>query len=277
MTEFAEKSQVNFVRNVRPRLQRLFPNKYKGKDGMQQLLRDVRYIKIAVNGKIPLVSDNDRKNFQLLIEKGKNKVSADFGSCSTGNLLEKTETDMEHFPTTFDSSEDDDEVSNNKTSTTQASVNKLSSCTITKSAAEINAQYETLPPHLSSPPAIPVTNQYEASFHQYPYYPQPFSGNVNYFSPANVYPHQIFPPTQATPLPLNVFSNFFNPAMALPSQLNNTDFAMIQEHNMEPDKKTTEPNVVSLPNINENVAGEKSHQTLMELANAALQSPGKRT
>ena len=55
---------------------------------MQQLLRDVRYMKIAVDGKIPPVSDNDRENFLSLIKKGKSKVSADFGTSSTGNLLE---------------------------------------------------------------------------------------------------------------------------------------------------------------------------------------------
>jgi hypothetical protein len=277
LTEFAEKSQVNFVRNVRPRLQRLFPNKYKGKDGMQQLLRDVRYMKIAVDGKIPPVSDNDKENFRILIEKGKSKVSADFGTCSTGNILEKREIGMEPFPMTFDSGDEDDEVINSKTSTVQEQVNRPSSCTITKSAAEINAQYEALPTYLSSPPTMPVTNQYEASFHQYPYYLQPFPGNVNHFSPVSAYPHQIFP-TQAMPPPSHVFSNFFHPAMALPSQPNSTDFAMIQEHNTEPDKKKTETSVVSFPNINENVVVEKSHQTLIELANVALQSheEGKR-
>ena len=100
------------MRNVRPRLQRLFPNKYKGKDGMLQLLSDVRYMKIAVDGKIPPVSDNDRENFLSLIKKGKGKVSADFGTSSTGNLLEKTEPGIEDFPMamTFDSSDEDDEV-----------------------------------------------------------------------------------------------------------------------------------------------------------------------
>lgn len=197
MTEFTEKSQVNFVRNVRPRLQRLFPDKYKGKDGMQQLLRDIRYVKIAVDGKIPPVSDNDKENFRSLIRKGKSKVSADFGTCSTGNFLEKTDIGMEDFPMTFDSSDEDDEViSKQQTSTTQPQeqVNRpSSSCTITKSAAEVNAQYEKLPTCLSSPPTMPVTNQYDASFHQYPYYMHPFPSNVNHFSPANAYPHQMFP------------------------------------------------------------------------------------
>jgi hypothetical protein len=55
--------------------------------------------------------------------------------------------------------------------------------------------------------------------------------------------------------------------MALPSQLNARDFAMVQEHNTDYEKKT-ENSVVNRPNINENVAVGKSHQ----LANVALQS-----
>lgn len=234
---------------------------------MQQLLRDVRYMKIAVDGKIPPVSDNDRENFRSLIEKGKNKVSADFGTCSTGNILEKTEVGMEHLPMTFyDSDEDDleDAEVNSKTSTKHEQVNRPCSCTVTKSTAGINEQSETLPTHLSWPPTMPVANQYDSSFHQYPYYLHPFPSNVNHFSPANVYPHQIFP-TQATP------ANFFHPAIALPSQLKATDFAMVQEHNTDYEKKT-ESSVVDRPNIKENVAVENSHQTLIELANVALQS-----
>ena len=120
---------------------------------------------------------------------------------------------------------------------------------------------------------MPVTNQYEASSYQYPYYLQPFPGNVNNFSPVNAYLHQIFP-RQAMPPPLHVYFqiSFTQQWPCLP---NLTDFAMIQEHNMEPDKKKTETSVVSLPNINENVAVERSHQTLIELANVALQSHGE--
>ena len=66
--------------------------------------------------------------------------------------------------------------------------------------------------------------------------------------------------------------------MGLPSQLNATDFAMVQEHDTEPDERKTETSSVNRPNVNENIAVEKSHQMLIELANAALQShdQGKR-
>ncbi len=47
------------------------------------------------------------------------KVSADFGTCSTGNILEKREIGMEPFPMTFDSGDEDDEVINSKMSAIQ--------------------------------------------------------------------------------------------------------------------------------------------------------------
>ena len=44
LKEFYEKNASNFVRNVRPRLRGLFSNVYKGKEGRQKLLREVRYL-----------------------------------------------------------------------------------------------------------------------------------------------------------------------------------------------------------------------------------------
>ena len=79
VTEFAEKNKTNFVRNVRPRLQRHLPELYKGKEGNQKLLRDVRYLKISCNGKIPPVTENDRENLEELIQKGKDKVVSTTG------------------------------------------------------------------------------------------------------------------------------------------------------------------------------------------------------
>ena len=79
LEEFAQKNQTNFTRNVRPRLQRLFPQLYKGKEGMQRLLRDIRFLKISCNGQIPPVTENDEVNLKSLIQRGKNKVSDDVG------------------------------------------------------------------------------------------------------------------------------------------------------------------------------------------------------
>lgn len=74
-----KKSFTNFVRNVRQRLQRLFPDLYKGKDGNQRLLRDVRFLKIACNGNIPEETANKREKLTELIYQGRNKVIKDTG------------------------------------------------------------------------------------------------------------------------------------------------------------------------------------------------------
>lgn len=79
LTEFAEKNKTNFVRNVRPRLQRSFPSLYHGKEGNQKLLRDVRYLKIACDGKIPPITANDGENLEKLVRKGRNKVKENTG------------------------------------------------------------------------------------------------------------------------------------------------------------------------------------------------------
>ena len=74
LKEFYEKNVTNFVRNVRPRLCSLFPNVYKGKEGNQKLLRDVRYLKISCERKIPPVTKDDMEKFEKLISEGKGKV-----------------------------------------------------------------------------------------------------------------------------------------------------------------------------------------------------------
>ena len=77
------KNKTNFIRNVRLRLQRLFPYQYKGKEGMQRLIRDVRFLKISCDGKIPPVTENDRAN-----QKAKRKVSDEMEfTPESGNFL----------------------------------------------------------------------------------------------------------------------------------------------------------------------------------------------
>ena len=63
LKEFYEKNVTNFVRNVRP----------------QKLLRDVRYLKISCEGKIPPVTKDDREKFEKLISEGKGKVFETIG------------------------------------------------------------------------------------------------------------------------------------------------------------------------------------------------------
>ena len=52
---------------MRPILTSLFPLKYEGKDGAQNLQRDLRYIKIATNGQIP--EDQSLENINVILTK----------------------------------------------------------------------------------------------------------------------------------------------------------------------------------------------------------------
>ena len=126
------------------------------------------------------------------------------------------------------------------------------SCTITKSDAGINAQSETLPTHMSSMPTMTETSQCD-SIQQYPYHLHPFHSNVNHFTCQRISVSDL--PTQATPQA--PFPNFFLPAVGLPLQeLNYIDYNTAHEE---------------MTDIQENVSVENRGQTLIELANVALQ------
>ncbi|XP_033763889.1 uncharacterized protein LOC117345053 [Pecten maximus] len=74
---FLETNTTNFVRQVRPQLQ--LKNKYIGKEGLQKLLKDVRFLKIATNGKIPPnLHSMSAEELDDLIAKGKMQVSSKF-------------------------------------------------------------------------------------------------------------------------------------------------------------------------------------------------------
>lgn len=107
LQEFAKKSQTNFIRNVRPRLLRLFPELYKGKDGNQRLLKDTRYLKISCNGKIPDVKADERDHLQQLIRAGKSKVAQDLGMPDdTDNFLIQEENELARLDRVDDSDVD---------------------------------------------------------------------------------------------------------------------------------------------------------------------------
>ena len=98
------------MRNVRPRLLRLFPELYKGKDGNQRLLRDTRYLKISCNGKIPEPTSNERDHLQQLIRAGKSKVVQDLGMDEDAdNFLIDEENELARLDRHSDSDLDQDE------------------------------------------------------------------------------------------------------------------------------------------------------------------------
>lgn len=71
---FQKHNNTNFTTAMRPILKSLFYMKYEGKDGAQNLQRDLRYIKIATNSQIP--EDQSLDHINNLISKGKSRVPA---------------------------------------------------------------------------------------------------------------------------------------------------------------------------------------------------------
>jgi hypothetical protein len=121
--EFAKKSSTNFIRYMRPKLQRHFPNIYKGKDGNQRLLRDTRLLKIACNGKIPEQTPNERDDLQELIRKGKSKVAEETGMPEdTDNFLIREEMEQSRLDRGEDS---DDDEANTSTVLSQSKKNPI--------------------------------------------------------------------------------------------------------------------------------------------------------
>ena len=127
LQEFAKKLSTDFVRNVRPRLQRQFPDLYKGKDGNQKLLRDVRLLKIACNGNIPKEMANETENLKALIRQGKNKVCKDTGMPEeTENFLLQERLQEEEEQARLDRFDDSDTNDVLNESTVQISIDNHS-------------------------------------------------------------------------------------------------------------------------------------------------------
>ncbi|XP_078315532.1 uncharacterized protein LOC144619952 [Crassostrea virginica] len=78
---FQKHNNTNFISVMRPILKSLFPLNYEGKDGAQNLQRDLRYIKIATNGQIP--EDQSLENINVILTKGKSRVSSTVGNFDT--------------------------------------------------------------------------------------------------------------------------------------------------------------------------------------------------
>jgi len=149
LQEFSKKLSTNFVRNVRMRLQRLFPDLYKGKDGNQKLLRDVRFLKIACSGNIPKEMPNEKENLKALILQGKNKVCKDTGMPEeTENFLLHERLQEEEEEAHLDRFEDSDTEEIVKESTVQLPVDK-------HPPPEENTLYSHAR-HTSIPAAIPA-------------------------------------------------------------------------------------------------------------------------
>lgn len=256
MKEFAKKSETNFIRNVRPRLQRLFPNLYKGKDGNQRLLRDTRLLKISCNGKIPESTANEREDLQELIRKGKSKVAQETGMPEeTENFLMYEEMEQARLDRGVDSDEEGTapKVYENP-GTIHSNVNEQS----------VNNMVPQYPTHI---PLIPSTNLI---------YPPPptfstQSGNL-YFD----IEHSQF----IQPYPFTYQQHQYNYPRYLPLVQNQQTFTNTSPDVPQPQHQSTSYSSTSTPldtapsiSPNSNVVQSNDadqNTTLLDLANAAL-------
>ena len=70
--DFKVHSDSQFINGMRPRLITANPTKYRGKEGRQELNKDLRYLKVATKGKIPSSATSDE--LKELIISGKRSV-----------------------------------------------------------------------------------------------------------------------------------------------------------------------------------------------------------
>lgn len=89
---FQKHNNTNFTTAMRPILKSLFYMKYEGKDGAQNLQRDLRYIKIATNSQIP--EDQSLDHINNLISKGKSSVSSTVDPFVTSDNVLKQNADV---------------------------------------------------------------------------------------------------------------------------------------------------------------------------------------
>lgn len=79
LKSFLEVNSSNFVRAVRPQLQ--LKKKYIGKNGNQQLQKDIRFLKLATNGKIPPnLTNMSASELNELIMVGRRQTNETFGT-----------------------------------------------------------------------------------------------------------------------------------------------------------------------------------------------------
>lgn len=98
---FQKHNNTNFTTAMRPILKSLFYMKYEGKDGAQNLQRDLRYIKIATNSQIP--EDQSLDHISNLISKGKSRVSSTVDPFVTSENVSKQNTDIKPDSTGYSS------------------------------------------------------------------------------------------------------------------------------------------------------------------------------
>ncbi len=256
LKEFNEKNTTNFVRNVRPRLRSLFPNVYKGKDGNQKLLRDVRYLKISCEGKIPPVTKDDRENFEKLLREGKEKVVETIGIMpESENFLQPAEPKVSQQTCASNTQSFTQHAPRHAHANAQLFNNTHVNQPVTPICTSIIPS--SIEPHVQAYPHQMFNMQTypfnpETAVCATRYTPQPyFFPNQNYnFVQGNTYPLQYLQ-TQHPPTIQNTLIG--NPTPAHNAQI------------VENVASTSTPEATNLLGAN-----ETSNQPLLELANVAL-------
>ncbi|KAK3099819.1 hypothetical protein FSP39_010259 [Pinctada imbricata] len=75
MRSFMLHNTTNFVATVKPCLKAVFPSKYTGEDGALALQRDVRLVKISLNGKIPEnINSLSKEKWESFLQRGRSSI-----------------------------------------------------------------------------------------------------------------------------------------------------------------------------------------------------------
>ena len=175
MEEFKKKSSTNFIRNVRPRLQRLFPALYKGKDGNQRLLKDIRYLKISCSGKIPPETADEKQRLEELIRQGKNKVVKDTGmSPLTDNFLSSDDYSVQTFPDVVEESVSHAEISRASAATGSCSNTSVESSYHANQSIQGNPSIHQCFPQTTFVQSLPAQRNIPGFDFHSPFVPQPY-------------------------------------------------------------------------------------------------------
>ena len=97
MEDFSTSSEFSFVKNLTPRMYAANP---AYKTNTAKLMRDVRILRIFLDGKIPCVTANDTEQLSILISKSKKNLGVGSDGDETQATKSTIQTKLE-----FDSSD----------------------------------------------------------------------------------------------------------------------------------------------------------------------------
>jgi hypothetical protein len=183
MNAFIKHNNSSFIATVRPKLLVSNVTRYKGKDGNNNLQRDIRLIKIATGGQIPTAES--KESFHQLIEKGKAKLAEN--EIDVDMQEQNTQSDLEKC------------IGKQTTDGIRISTTSSKNC-------DVNAN------GLSTPISNPYYPMYMQSMFGYSNYPYGNSTGNPYGSPSNVQGFPSSPFSNFPSGPFSTFCGFYDPA-----------------------------------------------------------------